>query len=81
MKLYKANKKQASLSLVLCVFGDSSFPLIIIQSCVIICTSLSVCDYVFIDGKLIDKVNDFKYLGTFFGANLKWSSNTGTDHI
>ena len=39
----------------------------------------SVCDYVFIDGKLIDKVDDFKYLGTFFGANLKWSSNT--DHI
>ena len=63
------------------MFGDSSFPLIIIQSCVIICTSLSVCDYVFIDGKLIDKVNDFKYLGTFFGANSKWSSNTGTDHI
>lgn len=40
MKLYKANKKQASLSLVLCMFGDRSFPLIIIQSCVIICTSL-----------------------------------------
>ena len=39
----------------------------------------SVCDYVFVDGKLIDKVDDFKYLGTFFGANLKWSSNT--DHI
>ena len=36
----------------------------------------SVCDYVFIDGKSIDKVNAFQYLGTFFGANLKWSINT-----
>ena len=38
-----------------------------------------VQDYIFIDGRLIEKVNDFKYLGTFFNVNLKWSRNT--DHI
>ena len=34
------------------------------------------CDYVFIDGNLIERVDNFKYLGTFFNDNLKWSSNT-----
>ena len=34
------------------------------------------CDYVFINGNLIERVDNFKYLGTFFNDNLKWSSNT-----
>ena len=36
----------------------------------------SIYDYLFINGSPIERVDTFKYLGTFFDSNLKWQSNT-----
>ena len=36
----------------------------------------AICDYVFIDGNPIEKVENFKYLGTIFDNDLKWSFYT-----
>ena len=38
--------------------------------------SCAIYDYVFINGNPIEKVESFKYLGTIFDNDLKWSSNT-----
>ena len=38
--------------------------------------SYGIYDYLFIDNNVIEKVEDFKYLGTFFSCDLKWQSNT-----
>ena len=35
-----------------------------------------IYDYLFINGSPIERVNTFKYLGTFFDSNHKWQSNT-----
>ena len=33
-------------------------------------------DYLFINDSVIEKVESFKYLGTFFSNNLKWHANS-----
>ena len=40
------------------------------------CKSCALYEYIFINGNSIEKVDSFKYLGSFFNCDLKWCSNT-----
>ena len=59
----------ASLSLILNTVKTKEMVVNFSKSC-------AIYDYVFINGNPIEKVESFKYLGTIFDNDLKWSSNT-----